>query len=331
MSQADQLIGMLPDPAKLRTRSPRRGPAVLGVVGLLLITILVVRDIMLRRYVALTTNALSHFTPVAGLGYYEEARPQFFASPAKPWKHAVLLLHGYSASPEEFNELTHHLKAAGVPYYAPLLTGYGLQDFRLLHSIQATDWLRDAEHSYAILDALAEEVSVVGQSAGASPAIWLASHHPVKHLVLVGPNLAPAATDVKIKRLINMPVIGRLGSWLMPVFAKPQRPGRAFRKDTLDPVAAANSFSYPALPTQSLRAQWEMQDQVDIRQARFQDLALLYGRQDITVDNEATVAHLQQNRIAFTKYMYANSGHNVLQDYQKDTAVGDIMTILTHR
>ena len=317
------------EPPKPPARRRRWRPTILAVLALPLVVVLVLREMMLRQNIALTTDALSRFTAVPGLGYFEEARPQFSAGADKPFQHAVLVLHGYSASPEELNELTKALHAAGMPYYAPLLTGYGLEDFRLLYEIQASDWLRDAENAYTIMAALAEEVSVVSHSSGGNMAIYLASHHPVKHLVMVGPNLIPSPSDTRYKQLSNTPLLGDLMAWLVPVFAKPKRPGRSVAKDTLDPVAASKSFHYPALPSQSLRAQWDMQDLVDIRQARFQDLSILYGEQDVTVDNEAALARLDQYGIPYSSYVYANSGHNVLQDYEKERAVQDIMAILS--
>jgi esterase/lipase len=46
------------------------------------------------------------------------------------------------------------LDQAGIPYYAPLLTGHGLDDLHLFSAVQPSDWLRDAVMAYDQLASL---------------------------------------------------------------------------------------------------------------------------------------------------------------------------------
>ncbi len=274
-----------------------------------------------------TRRGLRVSTPIEDLGTFEEALPRFHAGPSKQ-PHAVLLLHGYSASTDEFTTLTQALRQAGIPHHAPMLTGFGLADCKLLSQTRHTDWLRDAVLAYDLLKSLAEEVSIVGHSTGASLAAYVAQHRRVKHLVLSGPNLIPSAEDLKYKTLLRTPVLATLLPWLIPFFSKPVRPGRTAPTDTLDPEAAARCCHYEALPTSSLIASYDLQDLVDLSAVRYETLTILHGEHDVTVDVRALLEQLERASIDHQEILIPNSGHNILEDYEKDAATARILRIL---
>lgn len=274
-----------------------------------------------------TAGHLRQFTPLAELASYAEAQPRLYAGAARV-PHGVLLLHGYSASPYELGVLTDELERAGIPYYAPLLTGHGLDNLRLLAAIEPADWLRDAITAYDLLAGLAGDISVVGHSTGASLAVYVAQRRRVRRLILSGPNLVPAPHDRRYKTLLIMPILGAALLWLLPLVAKPVRPGRVTWTDVRDPEAARRGFSYATLPTRSLRAQWALQEIIDVTRAGFETLTLLYGEQDLTVDIEALARLLDGHGIPYTRLAFADSGHNVLQDYDKLAAARAVVDIL---
>ena len=284
-----------------------------------------------RARTEITENYLqSKFAHDPTIGAYTEALPKIFGGNVKA-PFGVLLLHGYSASPQEFDHLVGSLRTAGIPYYAPLLTGFGLDDFRLLEAASPEDWLRDAVNGYQIVAAMAEKVSVVGHSNGGSVAALVAQHHPIDKLILTGPNIFVHPNDVSIKSMVLTPVLSDIAATLMPVFVKPQRADRVTNTDTKDPKGAMNSFHFPALASKSLVTVWTMQDQVDLKKISFEELWLLYGAADQTVDMPSTVAALQKLGIDYQERVFANSGHNILEDYDKDAAVQAILDILVER
>ena len=209
-----------------------------------------------------------------------------------------------------------------------LLTGYGRRDFGLLYKAEPEDWLYDGILAYDILASFAEEVSIVGHSTGGTIAVYIAQHRPVKHLILSGPNLFPAPSDRRYRAISQVPIVSDLIRWFLPVFEKPIRPGRVTNTDTLDPEAALKDFHYKTLPMQSLVAQWELQDMVDITEAKYQSLTLAYGEQDISVDVAALMAFLKKKHIPFQAFSFANSAHNILRDYEKHAAVDTIFNVL---
>lgn len=262
------------------------------------------------------------FTPIPALNTFLETSPEISLGVTKI-PHAVLLLHGWSASPQEFQVLTARLKAQGIPYYAPQLTGFGLGDMHLLRKIKASDWLRDAIYGYDLLAAVAHEVNVIGHSNGGVLAVYVAQKRPVKHLILSAPYLAVSKSDKIYKTALNTPVIAQMLEFCLPVFAKPGRIPNPQLKQT-----ATETFRYPTLPIQSLMALWVLQDKVDIDKANFQDLTVLYGKYDQDVDIPTVLAKFEQEKIPYKAIVYRNSAHNIFQGRDSAKVVDDIVSLL---
>jgi carboxylesterase len=305
-------------------RARRRSALILGVLAATAWR--VANNHRLRRTLR---RALDRFTPMPGLHTFVEARPRL--SPGFPRvAHAVLLLHGYSGSPYEFDYLLRALDQAGIPYYAPLLTGHGLDDLHLFSAVKAADWLRDAVLAYGQLAALADEISVLGHSTGATLAIYVAQVRRVKHLLLSAPNLYPGAADRRARRALTTPMLGTLITRLIPIRAKPVRPGRVSWSDTRDPEAARASFNYPVLPTTSIRAQWLLQQRVDLAAARWATLTLLSGQDDQTVDMARVRHALDALGARYADHTFAQSGHNAVMDYDKAAFARTVLDVLAH-
>ena len=272
---------------------------------------------------------LEQFDHDAALGTFAQTRPKIFQPQEKPYKHAVVLYHGYSGATSEYKRVAVALQKAGIMFFVPRLTGFGLDDFHLMREVKPSDWLRDAIEAYDLLDSLAEKISIVGQSTGGTLAALVAMQRPAHHLVLVGPNFFPSPSDTKYKRIFSTPLLGPFLTFSVPVFAKPVRPGRVMPSDTLDPDEARKAFSYLTLPIDSLLAQYALQDLVEIEKAQYHQMTILYGSQDLTVDNEATFKLLKEKGINFKSHSFANSAHNIFQDYDKDAAIDTLIKILS--
>jgi carboxylesterase len=287
----------------------------------------VVPGIINRQHLNKSATHLSKFSLIDDINAYEEAMPKSYFGEKKQ-KHAVLLLHGYSASPQEFDFLAESLRNANIPFYAPLMTGFGLNRFNLLENAVPADWLRDGVQGYELLSNVAEEVSILGHSTGSNVAVYLASHYKVKYLILSGANLFIGPDDAKYKKILQNPLLAPVVKHLIPMFEKPTRTGRITNTDTLDPVAAERCFHYSSLPIESLEAVWRMQDIIDLRKAEFEELFILYGERDITVDVDRLLYYLGKHSIQYTPEGFANSGHNIFEDYEKDDVVRSVVKIL---
>ena len=103
----------------------------------------------------------------------------------------VLVLHGFTGSPQTVRPWAEHLAQAGLTVRAPLLAGHGA-DWRDLARTGWTDWYADAERAFTELYARCEQVFVAGISMGGCLALRLAEtqRDRVSGLVLVNPSLA---------------------------------------------------------------------------------------------------------------------------------------------
>jgi carboxylesterase len=302
--------------------------AVLG--GLVVAAALATGTVRLRRR-ALQDRArgfLARFERVSALGAYREGLARIsLPGPKRP--HAVLLLHGYSASPAALRRLTDALDARGVAYYAPALTGFGLDDFRLLEAVRGEDWRRDAFAAYDVLAAAAEAVSVVALSFSTLVAAELARDRPVRHLVLVAPYFhLQGATDRRMRERFRSPFQRALALAAIPWIAKPVRPGRETCVDLVDPEASRRFFQYPTLPLASLMAVWAYPRDVDFAALRVASLDVLWGEQESTSDVPAFLAALAAAGVPHRARAFPRSAHNLLDDHDGPEAAAAIAEIL---
>jgi esterase/lipase len=330
MNEDDDLVQGKEEGSHL-TYLRRRRPGLFvsaGIAASIPVVGFIVREVFRKKNKHLMQESIAQFSPVSGEASFMEARPRHFGGKKKPFRHAVLLLHGFSSSPMEFSHLIPHLENANIPYYAPLLTGYGMDDFRLLYQVQADDWRRDAALAYELLSSFADEVSVVGHSTGANLALYVASKYPVRRLILSAANLAPSEQVEKVKKMVNSTFLGALFRMAMPVVKKPVRRRNPERGDTLDPSTARKGFGYRTIPIQSVRALWKLQDETPVSGLKFNSMHYLYGLQDLSVNNQASVDILRENRNEFTIDAYCNSAHNILEDFEKEAVFTRICEIL---
>ena len=104
----------------------------------------------------------------------EPASPIFiYRSP----KVGVLLLHGFTASPDEMQDLAEYLADKNLTVFAPLIAGHGsnLDD---LASSTIGDWEQSVTNSSLALKEVVEKVYIAGSSLGGNLAFYLATQFP---------------------------------------------------------------------------------------------------------------------------------------------------------
>src|SRR5215831_15338492 len=88
----------------------------------------------------------------------------------------VLLLHGFTATPDSMRYLAEALHRAKFTVIVPLLAGHGTQ-VEHLEKTSWVDWYRSAEDAFHSLRAECKSVMVAGLSMGGLLAAHLACHH----------------------------------------------------------------------------------------------------------------------------------------------------------
>lgn len=116
---------------------------------------------------------------------YQSALP-FLLEPTQANGRSVLLVHGFSASPEEMRIPAQHLCSQGWRVLAIRLKGHGTspQDLR---RCRWQDWLESLEEGYELLADGSSPVDLVGQSTGALLSLLLCRTHEINRLVLLSP------------------------------------------------------------------------------------------------------------------------------------------------
>jgi len=97
---------------------------------------------------------------------------------------SCLLLHGFTANPEEMKFLTEDLHGRGHTVLNVRLSGHGTTP-RDLALTRWTDWLLSVEDGLDLLRGLSEQTVLIGQSMGGMIALTAAAQYPVDGVVAI--------------------------------------------------------------------------------------------------------------------------------------------------
>lgn len=104
---------------------------------------------------------------------------------------AVVLLHGFTNSPSQFERFAPLLFAAGDNVYVPRLPRHAQRHGTVvaLGRLTAEELRRSADSAVDIAAGLGDSVIVVGLSAGGTMAAWIAQYRRVQRAVIIAPVL----------------------------------------------------------------------------------------------------------------------------------------------
>lgn len=114
----------------------------------------------------------------------------------------VLLLHGFTNCPKQFEGLGRDLARKGYTVVIPLLPRHGRADVMTteLSRLDADELVRAGERSLDVARRLGGPVSVMGLSSSAVLTGWLAQHRDVDGAVLIAPALGPKGVPASLVR-----------------------------------------------------------------------------------------------------------------------------------
>ena len=148
-----------------------------GYVKLILILILLLVVSRVSAYLA--TSYLDSNLPREN-GFILGAQPYHIESGNK----AVLVIHGFSASPVSMKELDSIFINNNITVHSILLPGHGTSAFDL-NKINRTDWILASESSYLDLKKNYSEVYILGYSLGGDLALQISSKYNVSKVILI--------------------------------------------------------------------------------------------------------------------------------------------------
>ncbi|MCP3898841.1 MAG: alpha/beta fold hydrolase, partial [Desulfobacteraceae bacterium] len=135
-------------------------------------------------------KTLHDFTPKTQLNCYKECQQVSYYAGEKH-KHIVILLHGFTTSPMDWDILANCLKQEQIDFHAPLIHGFGQINHNLMLSLNKEDWFRQVVDIYDLLAQRYQHISIIGHSMGGMLACYLAQVRPVQELIISAPALFP--------------------------------------------------------------------------------------------------------------------------------------------
>ena len=109
----------------------------------------------------------------------------------------VVVLHGFTGTPQSMRPLATALAAAGFSVELPLLPGHGTSVADMV-STRWPDWSSVAEAAYGELAGRCDRVFAAGLSMGGTLAIWLAERHPdIAGIIAVNPLVDPPSSSFR--------------------------------------------------------------------------------------------------------------------------------------
>lgn len=236
-----------------------------------------------------------------------------------------VLVHGFTATPEEVRPLGDALAAAGFPCRAVRLPGHAttVGDLAL---VRYQDWLATVERAIEDMASDVPRVAVAGVSLGAllSLAIAAAGTPPLHALVLLGTPLRFADERTALLRFVAW-VPGAIG----PTRLVRKRSGR----DILDEAARARSRAYDAMPLSAVVELLRLRAMVKRGLHRVtQPTLVLHGRHDHT----APVANVEELRRRLPARpleveVFEHSAHVLTEDADRDAVARRVTTFLARQ
>jgi len=215
----------------------------------------------------------------------------------------VLLVHGFTGTPQSLRGWADHLVEAGYSVELPLLPGHGTS-WQDANRTTFDDWLAAATSSLADLTQSCRSVVVAGLSMGGTMTLRLAQLHPdaIAGIVLVNPSVLTKRKDAPLSGVIKYVV-----SSFPPIANDIAKPG-------------AEEIGYDKLPVRafdSLRRAWKVVRR-DLPRVTAPTL-LLHSRVDHVVEpvnSEVILAGISSTDV--TEVVLEKSYHVATLDYDAE-------------
>jgi len=156
-------------------------------------------------------------------------------------KIGVLMLHGFSSTPKQFEELSVYLVEKGFTVFAPLIAGHGTSPKNLMET-SPNDWTESVRKAYIELKNKSEKIFIIGNSFGSNLGFWLAKeldNEPAGIITLGAPIFLRFHNLTKFR----LSTYGRFKKYY-------HKPLRIYKTDFKD---ITEEISYDTIPIKSLR------------------------------------------------------------------------------
>jgi esterase/lipase len=234
-----------------------------------------------------------------------------------------VLLHGFTNSPTQFQEVGERLFATGDNIYIPRLPRHAEREapVRALSRVRTDEMTMFADSVVDVARGLGDSVIVVGLSAGGSIAAWIAQWRAeVQRAVLIAPALGVGLlSDDDGRELVDI-------ASMLPNIRRTTKP------DTTRPDRVQGTTSRGLAEVLSLGQR--VRDQAQEHRPRVKDIVFLLNERDQTVSEKASVDLAQQwfdHGAVVAVYRFPASAklpHNVMEENGRGGNTGMVYPIV---
>jgi len=159
----------------------------------------------------------------------------------KKSKTGILMLHGFTSTPNQFKELADFISEKGFNVSAPLISGHGTFPDNLIKT-SPEDWEKSVEQAYLKLKKISPKIYIIGNSFGSNLGFWLIKrfNNEQEGIITLG---APVFLRYHKILVLRLYVYG----WFKKYYGKP---ARIYETDYID---LNDQVTYPVIPIKSLR------------------------------------------------------------------------------
>lgn len=236
---------------------------------------------------------------------------------------ACLLIHGFTATPQEMRFLGERLHAAGHTVYGARVAGHAtsVED---LERASWRDWYASVSAPLAEIRRQADHVVVVGQSMGSLLALALAAQHPedIAAVVLLAPALVLQQRWLQRVRSI-LPLVARMPGQRFRYLAKG-------RSDIADPAAHVDRECYDRIPLRAVHQLLSLQRHARRQLPRVrQPVLVVHSHQDHSCST-AGIRQLERELAGSLEIiMLDNSYHVVSVDFDRERVASSVDSFAT--
>ena len=153
----------------------------------------------------------------------------------------VLMLHGFTSTPNQFKELADFFAQKGFNISAPLVAGHGTSPEDLIKTCPK-DWTRSVKEAYLEFKKISKKIIIIGNSFGGNLGFWL-----VKELNNEPLGIITFGAPIFLRRHKFILFRYYLYGWLKKYYHKPPR---IYKIDYTD---MDDEITYPVIPVKSLK------------------------------------------------------------------------------
>jgi len=232
----------------------------------------------------------------------------------------VLMLHGFTSTPDQFKELSDFLVKRGFSVLVPVVAGHGTCPADL-EKTSPEDWKQSAKAAYLELKKVSKKIFIIGNSFGSNLAFWLVREFDNEPIGVV-------SLGAPIFMRYHKFILCRLYTYglLQKNYRKPRR---IYRTDYTD---FNDEITYPIIPCKSLRDFFGFLKNETVPNLNKIKIPILVGQSDsdnVVKPKSATYIYEHVGSELKRIYWFPGKAHVIMSHKRRDELFEKIYSFLT--